>query len=286
MRALVLSGGGSKGAFEVGALKWLSEQTQYAGGFPIISGTSVGALNGAALAMFNNMEFNKAAKYLHTIWMQDLRKLWKLKFPPYITGLWSNSLGNNNGLRKLVDNALDDAKLKTSGVIFMATAVDLLSGKAQVFNEDDKDIKKAVLASASFPVAFPPQQILDKTYTDGGVRDVAPLSAAIHAGAHEIVVISCSNPYNSQISKLPKNALSMLMRVIDLMNIEILFNDLAQCKHVNDNLDLYPGRKEIKLKVIFPTEELGDSLDFSHKLVEKRIALGYEAAKARSHTLL
>lgn len=284
MRALVLSGGGSKGSWQVGALKAIVEHDLGEDGFRFISGTSVGALNAAGLGMFPNTGFKESVDFLEGLWREKL-KIWKLAFPWYIIGLWKPYIGSNRGLKKFIDKHLDVKKIKGSGVGLCFSAVDIESGALKRFDEDFKDLKGAILASSSFPIAFPPQKVGKQHYTDGGVRDIAPLKPAIEAGADEIVVIMTADPFTPVKSDLPGNAVSMAMRVVDLLTTEVLFNDIQKCQEINSRLQQYPaqyvGKRRISVRYFWPSKELTDSLDFKRKTMRKQIEQGYEETKKR-----
>lgn len=231
--------------------------------------------------MYPKSDFRAAAWNLKELWIEKKLKIWRYKFPWFICGLWSDSLGSNRPLKKFIKKNLDIKKIRDSGVSLFLTAVDVETGMATKFTEEYPDLEGAVLASSSFPVMFPTQELEGHTFTDGGVRDIAPLSPAISAGADEIVVVTTANPYTPTAAKKPKNVIKMLSRVIDLMTMEILFNDVQMCKHINDNLDKYPGKRKIDIKLIYPSEPLGDALDFNRKLMERQYRLGMSDAASQ-----
>ena len=286
MRALVLAGGGSKGSWQAGVIKALAHHPEYHGGFHFVAGTSVGALNAAAVAMSYKSDFPESALLLDEIWNSKL-DIWKLKFPPYLSGLWSNSIGTNKGLRKLLESYIDCKRIKESSVALSITTVSLQSGKIRRFTDQDAQLVEGLLASSSFPIAFPPQEIDGELYTDGGVRDVAPLGQAIKAGATEIVVVLCSDPDALEHAPLPQSRLKRVpkvaMQVVEIMAAEILMNDIRKCNLTNALVDAgqAEGKRRIKLSVFFPQRPLGDSLDFSPNLMKRQFAMGYADAMSK-----
>lgn len=283
MRALVLSGGGSKGSWQAGVIKGLCHRPEYHGGFHFVAGTSVGALNACAIAMQRRIDFPDATKLLEEIWHSRL-DIWKLKFPPYISGLWSNSLGTNKGLKNLLEVYINCEHIAASDVTLSITAVNLESGQIRRFDGKDPQLVKGLLASSSFPIAFPPEEIDGHLYTDGGVRDVAPLGEAIKAGATEIVVVLCSDPDALEHTPTLKSKLNRVykvaMQVVDIMAAEILLNDIKRCNNVNAQIAEggAPGKRRIKLTLFFPQRPLADSLDFSPSTMRKQFAMGYADA--------
>lgn len=274
MRALVLSGGGSKGSWQAGAIKALADSSWGKKGFDFISGTSVGAINAAGLGMFRKEALRSAAIILEGLWYDRL-KIWRLKFPWYICGLWSPSLGTNKPLEKFLDKNLNVEDIRKSDVDLCFSAVDIESGELKRFGKDTKDIKGAVMASASFPLAFPLREVGRRLYTDGGVRDIAPLKPAIDAGANEIVVLMTDNPFDAGEIEAPTNALSMGMRIVNLLTTEVLLNDIRRCYKINEQIIHHPGKKKVLVHTYWPEEPLADSLNFKTKIMRRQIEQGY-----------
>jgi len=278
MRALVLSGGGSKGSWQAGAIKAVADSCWGKKGFDFISGTSVGAINAAGLGMFRKDEFRSAAIILEGIWYDRL-KVWRLKFPWYLCGLWSPSIGTNKRLEKFIDKKLNLEDLQKSDVDLCFSAVDIESGELKRFTKDSNDIKAAIMASASFPVAFPLQEVERRLYTDGGVRDIAPLKPAIEAGASEIIVLMTENPFEAAEVEPPKNAVSMAMRVVNLLTAEVLLNDIERCYKINEQIIHHPGKRKVLVHTYWPEKPLADSLNFKTKLMRKQIEQGYDEVR-------
>lgn len=278
MRALVLSGGGSKGSWQAGAILALANEPRFFTGFGFVSGTSVGAINAAGMAMHNRNELPQAAAYLRRMWSDKL-SIWRKRFPPYLAGAWNPSIGVNDGLRDLLDRELDLERIKKSNVRLSVSAVDLLDGAVVRFTDKDPNLKKAILASSSFPIAFPPEELDGGYYTDGGVRDIAPLKPAIEAGAEHIVVIVTSNPYSSGKKKRGDfgNVIQVAERVVSLMLDEIVLNDVKMCRMRNRRPSGHD--RKIKVTVLHPRAPLADSLDFDQDTMKKQIEQGYAEAK-------
>lgn len=276
MRALVLSGGGSRGAFQAGVLASLCAGTEFKSGFEVISGVSVGAINGAMLATQSPRNIDQAAHNLLDLWRINLRSIWNYSFPPLLRMFFSHSVSSNTCLRKLVERHVDVSRMRASGVAFRVSCVDLMSGKPVVFTEQDA-VLEAIIASASVPLLFPPVRLGNRLFTDGNVREMAPLASAIACGADEILAISSTNPYNSRAHKEPANALEVLARSLDLMMTEILFNDIEYCNEISARGD--DGKRAVRVRVIYPPEDLGSGLDFSRPTIERMIAAGFQAAK-------
>lgn len=281
---LVLPGGGAKGAFQVGVIKYLTEKKLYKEGFSIVSGTSVGALNALAIAHHapDRDQLGLALERLLNVWSNlDRGDIWSLRQPAYIAGLWKPSIGKTKKLRKLLEDHVDLTDIRASGVELRISAVDLLTGELKVFNQND-DVVPAVMASSSFPLAFPPIEIEGGYFTDGGVADVAPLKPAIDHGCTEIVVIPCQNPYKvpQKTKEQLRSVIRIGYRVAALMEHQLLKDDILTCRRINLRVrDGVSGKRDVKLHIIFPQDSLGSALDFDFGMIHRNIQRGYSAAE-------
>ena len=271
-RALVLSGGGSKGAYQVGVIKKLAEEGKT---WDIITGVSVGALNACFLSMYNKNEQIIAAKELEHFWLQNVKKDsdsykgWLPGFLTYIPAIWKGSIYSTKPLKKLLINNFNIDKMKTTDVDIHIGVCSLNSGLYETVNGNHPQILDYILASASFPIAFPPIEIGGELYTDGGVRNSVPVMEAIRSGASEIDVIMNSPTTPATIHKDTKDIKKLIpaaLRVTDILSDEVFITDLDEaCK--------YHG---IKLKVHAPERPFKqNSLDFSAKHVVSLIDYGY-----------
>jgi NTE family protein len=290
MIGLVLSGGGSRGSWQAGALLYLGENNVLPGGVDYLSCTSVGGINGTGISSFPRSEFKKATQHVADLWRTKVTKtsdIWMLRFPVGIPALWKPSIGTNWPLKKLLEDVVDLQDVGKNGELRL-TAVDLESGELKLYTEHDVAIHglKPILATSSFPGVFPPEEIDGRFETDGGVRDVAPLGAAIKSGCKQIIVLPTQDP--NVMDRVPrsklKNALQVGKRVIDIMSHEVLQNDIRTCKKINSWLRagwLPPesGMQHVELAVIYPSSPLADSLDFSGDVMKRQIDQGYEDAR-------
>lgn len=280
-RALVLSGGGSHGAYEVGAIKYLygELQTQY----DIICGVSVGALNGSFLCQYSRGREKLASAALDELWGGlDTSKIYKKWLFRWLACLWRSSVYNSAPLEKLVRSKLDSSAVRSSGKSLRVGATNLKSGEYKLFDEMYPDLPGAVLASSSFPVMLCPIKLEGELWTDGGVRSITPLQAAIDLNADEIDVIVTSP--HSVIPRFPKNpnVLRMISRSLDIMTNEIVRDDLERAFCISGNRKKILGKnnKDVPIRLIQPTAELnGDSLDFSQSLIQGWMQIGYTDAK-------
>ncbi|WP_374244754.1 patatin-like phospholipase family protein [Zoogloea sp.] len=226
--ALVLTGGGARAAYQVGALIAIRDVwgRRAENPFPIICGTSAGAVNAVALAVFS-ANFNEAVKKLAFIWRnfhvhhvyradtlaiaESVTRWGSAMFLGWLFRQSPRSLLDNQPLRALleaqldfgaIDRAIADGHLQAVSV----TASGYTSGESLSFfqGRDDlqpwrraqrvgvrSDIKvEHLLASSAIPFVFPAVRINREYFGDGSMRQTAPISPVIHLGADRILVIA------------------------------------------------------------------------------------------------
>lgn len=227
MRALVLSGGGSHGAFEVGVVKRLTELGHSWG---IIAGVSAGAINALNMAMYSPADQLEGARTLEQFWFSirdsgTVYENWPLGF---IEALTNGSLYNTKPLENFLRARFDSWKLAHSGVRLFLGATGLRSGKIAFGTETSHDPVRWTLASAAFPAVFPAIEIDGDRYIDGGVRHTAPIKQAIDAGATEIDVVLAepqdgeSNPWDLSGAN---NAALVAIRAAEIMANQVFVTD-------------------------------------------------------------
>lgn len=286
MKALVLGGGGVKGAFELGVLKHLL--CNLGEEYDIITGISVGALNGAFLAQYPKGQEQQAWQDLDKLWM-DIKGnrsiyrpwyyglLWKLPL------LWKSSIYNSQPLQTLVRSGLNADRLKKSGKILRVGAVSYTSGVYKEWTEKDDDIHDGVIASSAFPGFLTPPVIDGELWTDGGVQNVVPLDSAIKLGATEIDIIATSPLKPTTLNDLSPNVLTIAKKTVDLMGDEIVREDLRALERTNRRVSRGLERKKrfIKYRLFVPEQSLiGDSLNFDPKGIRRMKDIGYLKAWA------
>jgi NTE family protein len=183
-RALILSGGGARGTFQIGVWKYLLE----IGWIPdLICGTSVGAIN--AVAMGSGMSLDRLIQVWQAYHNARLYRLNVIRF--LATALFGRPpapILDTRPLRDALASQLDISALRRSPMEIIVTAVNLLTGRLHCFNQMEITIEH-VLASSSVPILFPCQPILGEPYWDGGVMANTPIFPALDRGAEEIVVV-------------------------------------------------------------------------------------------------
>ncbi len=303
--ALVLSGGGAKGAFQAGALRYIQEHIQpkvEGFAYTAVSGVSVGSLNGAMVAQ-NELDL------LLQIWnsVED-KKIFKgkLSLPSVLWRLATKgkkqSVLDSSPLQKLVRQYINRQKVLETGVHYTAGSVSLVDGKYYSYSAaevDDRNFQQAVLASSLMPILWQPvlkvmsQRGSAWQMVDGGLRNNSPLSDVLNQDPDEVIIINCSPFKPGQTSLKPdteatQNVFTIAKRsLLEIALNEIFVTDLdinhliKQAAENGVQLKNQKGRalKAYKTILISPEESLGDMLDFSQKAVQPRLKQGYEAAK-------
>lgn len=281
MKALVLSGGGSKGAYQTGALKHIIGERGMT--YDIFCGVSVGAINVAFLSMFKTGEEKAAINLLHDLWLQlDNSKIYKRWFPfGRWHALWTKSFYDSSPLYNLLHTHLSLDKIRESGKQVSIGTVSLSSGKYTHFDQRSDYFIDAVVASASFPGMLTPVKFLGQLWTDGGVKEISPIKKAIEMGADEVDVIITSP--QTRVKRFIDNptTVDIIKRSIDLSTDKIMANDIEKIEMHNKlaeaGLDSY---KYVKLNIIRPDFNLiEDLLDFSPEKIKEMMEKGYTDAR-------
>ena len=279
--ALVLPGGGARGAFQVGVLKALAELLPRgcANPFPIISGTSAGAVNSVVLAT-RARNFRIAIAELERVWghfrchhvyrtdhltmlKSSLHWLAALVLGGLVVGM-PKSLLDNSPLRKLLgDNvhfprirdAIEAGHLESVAV----TAAGYATARSTTFFEADPGRQPwqrtrrlgrhtrlnldHLMASIAVPMVFPPVRIGNEYYGDGAMRQATPLSPALHLGADRILVIGIRDETGGKEPDVPGDPPSFATiagYMLDTLFMDGLYSDLERITRINDLLDAVP----------------------------------------------
>ncbi len=282
--ALILSGGGAKGAFQAAAEKYAREVKGYH--WDIIAGVSVGALNGVMLSM-------EKYQRLYEIWNTisddqvytggfNLISVIKLLFG-------ARSFYGNEPLKQLLIKELEPEKIKAD---LRIGAVSLVTGEYVDFNRDDPNLAMAVLASTVMPVIWTPVTISPeyRSMVDGGVRNITPIGDILSADPDEIIIINCDPEKPKSLAQPPENVLQIGLRTLDILLNELFRSDMNEFLKINHLvkeaaeqgviLHNREGRelKYFDCKVIEPEEPLGDTLDFSQTAIQRSLKAGLQRA--------
>ena len=192
--ALVLSGGGAKGAYEAGVAAVLVER-----GLPIrlVAGSSAGALNAAMIAdgRMDRLEALWRGLSRDRVYSLRTRVLFAGLLPGWLTLLAldrAGSLFDPQPLRELIDASLDLDRVRASPVRLLVVTTDLARREPRFF--DNRTItREALMAAAAVPGAFPSVDVGGALLVDGGLTGRAPVLEALAAEpgvARAVVVMS------------------------------------------------------------------------------------------------
>ena len=191
--AVILSGGGAKGAYEAGVVAVLAERRVP---LRIAAGSSAGALNAAMLVAGRTDR-------LEAMW-RSLRRdqVYSMRAPVFFAGLlpgWltllaldgTSSLLDPRPLRELISASLDLELVRSSPVRLLVTATDLVRRETRAFDNQTVTVD-VLMAAAAVPGAFPPVAIDGAVLVDGGLTSRAPVIEALEAApvGRALVVVS------------------------------------------------------------------------------------------------
>lgn len=198
MRALVLSGGGSKGSYQIGVWKALRKLNMH---FDIITGTSVGALNGALMVQ---NDYHKAIKIwkrinLKVLFGEDATEstntldVYKMYGKEFI----ENGGMDVTELEAIIKDTINTKKFYKSHTNYGLITYNLTNKEPVEIQKKDIEsnlLSDYLMASASCFPAFQEKNIKGEKYIDGGYHDNLPINLAIDMGATEIVAVDLSAP--------------------------------------------------------------------------------------------
>jgi NTE family protein len=294
---LILSGGGARAAYQVGVLKAIHKilPKGHYNPFDVISGTSAGAINGVALASYAE-NYRMGIKHLERIWMHFTpEQIYRTDFLGISHGLmkimrsliigrrFKNdpvSLLNNQPLRDLLDevikfdqiqNAIDNGALHALAVncsgLDSGESVAFFQGHYSITNWDrHRRIGKRtrvtldhLMASSAIPMIFPSVKLHGEYYADGAVRQLAPISPALHMGAEKVMVIGVSGIAHKRKEHIRENPsypspAKIMGHMLNAAFLDSMEADVERLSRINRTVEKIPEeiRKEqgMELKTI------------------------------------
>lgn len=291
---LILTGGGARAAYQVGVLKAIAEflPRHAHNPFPIICGTSAGALNAATLAV-NARSFRKGVRYLHNIWCNfHASQVYRTDVVGvfnnsvlWLSGLLLGSLGfrvpkqisllDNSPLIELLEDVLPCEKIQESidqGLLYAlsVTASGYGSGQSVTFYQGAKSIMpwkrtrrigiptdiqiEHLLASSAIPFIFPATRINREYFGDGSMRQIAPISSALHLGATRVLMVGVNNDEDldpgkrENIDGYPSLA-QIAGHALDSIFLDSMAVDLERVRQINQLVAEMPATMREKLNL-------------------------------------
>ena len=286
-KALILSGGGARGAFQVGVWKYLCEINWTP---DLICGTSIGAINAAAIGSGMSVE------RLIDIWKTHNRsEIYRLKTLNFLRstlrGKPLQSVLDTTPLRAMLTRYLNVEALRRSPIEIVISTVDVSNGRLHLFDQTEITVDH-LMASSAMPILFPWQPIRGEYYWDGGVMANSPLFIALEKMVEEIIVVLLS-PVGQRPLPPPVTLRDGLERVFEQFLIGSyqttmpLFHGQPASRpetwppsgpHAQTVIQ---NRPQPKISVVAPTQMLGFAslLNFSARQVKRLIHAGYHNAR-------
>ena len=252
--AIALEGGGAKGAYQVGAWRALEEAGIR---YNAVSGTSVGALNGAMMAMRDLQGAERLWKDIRfsqvmNVDDETMQRIMNFDFENFsqlrtafrtIRDIVKAGGVDVEPLRKLLAEWVDEEKIRSSGVEFFLPTYSLTDREAlEVVASElpEGELAGMLLASAYFP-AFKQEQIGGKNYTDGGVWDSVPISSLVSRNYKDIIVIRLNSLGIQRRVRIPEDTtVTTISPIRDLGNV---MNFSSEHSAANMVLGYYDAQK-------------------------------------------
>ena len=304
---LILTGGGARAAYQVGVLKAIAHilPRRVCNPFFVISATSAGSLNAITLAV-NAENFRKGVLHMLTLW-RNSRASDIYRTDPlgvlrnslrWLSGLVLGGLGihkstqvsllDNSPLADYLQRTLPRGKIQENIDAGMLHALSITasgygSGQSVTFYQGVDSIEpwkrarrvgvptvietRHLLASAAIPFIFPAVRINREYFGDGSMRQIAPISSALHMGANQVLVIGVGHSgkppaVREQFDDYPSLA-QIAGHALNSIFLDSMEVDLERLQRINRTLSLMPeeSRKKSALRhvdvlVISPSQPL------------------------------
>ena len=328
--AVMLTGGGARAAYQVGLLKGIARHFPHLK-FQIVTGVSAGAINAVFLAArkgslakkADDLELMWCELECSSIWQFDWKTL--IPFRSALASIfpkkkWSRRLGVVDTaplaqllsrlfdcqpgvpIRGISDNLeageLDSVALNTLDYS-TGQSVRWVQGRRRIDGFEGPNRRSSqteltiehVLASASLPFVFPAVRIGSEWHGDGGIRDAAPLSAAVHLGARRIIAMSTGYQRTAAEANSPDvqgypPAAQVLGQLMNAVFLDAIDEDVARMQRMNEMLGkLDPhernGFKPIELLVLRPSRDLGKLAGAYEKYLPRHMKMLTQALGAK-----
>lgn len=307
---IVLSGGGARAAYQIGVLRAVTRLLGRRSAMPfrVICGTSAGAVNAALLAADAD-NFRRGVARLLRLWRNiEVGHVYKADLATlsshgmrWLTSVLIGSRGpsrtasmlDSSPLRSLLRRELDPGRIgeQIAGGHLHALAINATSyttGHSVSFFQGQSTIEPwerirrrgeranigidHLLASSAIPFIFPAAPVGDDFYADGSVRQIAPLSPALHLGARRMLVIAVGQfagqqPAPGQARQQPRypSFAQVAGHALSSIFLDNLGADLERLQRLNRVVNLvprnilqaHPENAHVDALVVVPTRDLG-----------------------------
>jgi NTE family protein len=302
---LVLTGGGARAAYQVGVVKAVRDilGAPQKNPFPILCGTSAGAINAATLAVFAD-DFTRGVGNLLEVW-EHMRCSHIYRTDPWhITrsgARWLSammlvsrhnpvSLLDNAPLARMLEKNLDFGKIQAhidAGALYAVcvTASGYTTGQSVSFFQGGADLEgwernqrigaavtlklEYLLASAALPFIFPAVKVHREYFGDGSMRQIAPVSPALHLGADRVLIVGTGRQSAAEASRARSNVYPSLAQIaghaLNSIFLDSLMVDIERLERINRTVQLVPPERRsesglqlrpVKVLFIAPSQPL------------------------------
>ncbi len=279
---LVLTGGGARAAYQVGVLKAVRDVlgNPVKNPFPIVCGTSAGAINAASLAVFAD-DFSRAVANLLEVW-ENMRchHIYRTDFPSILKSgaRWLSSLMlvsrnnpvsflDNAPLRRMLEQTLDFTRIQAhidAGALYAVcvTASGYTSGQSVSFFQGGSGLEgwernqrigagvmlklDYLMASSALPFIFPAVKVHREFFGDGSMRQIAPVSPALHLGADRVLIVGTGRQGLDQArarSSIYPSLAQIAGHALNSIFLDSLAVDIERLEHINRTVRMIPPER-------------------------------------------
>lgn len=315
--AIVMTGGGARAAYQIGVLKAISEMLPRGAPCPftIVCGTSAGAINAASLAAKND-NFKHSVRRMNFVWSNfrsnhvfrtDALGILKTGAHWLLTMIMGGFGGHNpmylldrTPLRKLLEKYIDSSIFQSAidneslhALSINATgysshqSVSFYHGhsslknwkRAQRIGFSTRITVDHLMASSAIPFLFCPVKLNREYFSDGSIRQTAPISPALHLGADRVLVIGnhqnepvldrVSNPKPPTLGEIAGHTLNSIF-------LDSLDADIERLQRINKTVGLIGDKdrekhgvtlRKVEVQVISPSDDIGKmAAEHAHEL--------------------
>jgi len=279
---LVLTGGGARAAYQVGVVKAVRDilGSPVKNPFPIVCGTSAGAINAATLAVFAD-NFSRGVANLLEVW-EHMRCHHIYRTDPWhilksgarwlaammlVSRRNPISLLDNHPLKEMLEKNLPFERIQQhidSGALYAVcvTASGYTTGQSVSFFQGGSGLEgwernqrigaavplklELLLASAALPFIFPAVKVHREYFGDGSMRQIAPVSPALHLGADRVLIVGTGRQTLDQ-SRARSNVYPSLAQIaghaLNSIFLDSLMVDIERMERINRTVKLIPPDK-------------------------------------------
>jgi NTE family protein len=274
---LILAGGGARAAYQVGVLKAIAEMLprETPNPFPVLCGTSAGAINATTLAIYAT-RFHEGVRRLNYVWRNfTVNKVFRADVPGvfangmrWLGAMVLGGLGRRNPralldrapLRQLLQQTMPCDRIQQSidaGALhaLSVTASGYSSGQSVTFFQGVSSLSTwrrsrrfgsaanitidHLMASSAIPFIFSAVKLNREFFGDGSMRQIAPISPALHLGAELVVGVRYENPSSARAESDEYPSLAQIAgNVLNSIFLDSLEADLERLQRINKTISL------------------------------------------------